>query len=251
MGRRASFSGGEIPALPLTLVGGVHGDERGFTRTLRFLQTFQPDLVLVELSPYGKVFRERHQRALQRKLNENLAIAAGNTNLTYREALTHSQIRPIRRQLALPFEYRAARRFSRTTGNPFLLIDYSPFSRRLIGQWPELLSIANLSLLLTLPRDTRSTPDRTYDLAARTIRQTRPPMPNCPQHAGSGADVLWSEREQFLAARVRSALERFRPSRAVYLGGWQHLTAEGRFPSLRLLLGLEKTPAYLLDRGFL
>lgn len=232
-------------------MGSVHGDERGFRHTVGFLYSFQPDLVLVELSPYGKVFRERHQRALQQKLKENLAIATGNTNLTFREALTHPEIKAIRRQLALPFEHRAARRFCQNTGSPLVLVDYSPFSRRMIRHWPELLSSGNLSSLLTLPEGNRPAPATTYELAARTIREEHPWLVNCLESHSSDPDSLWQKRERFMAARIGSALKRFRPRRAVYLGGWQHLTIGGSFPSLRELLGLEHASCCLLDRGFI
>ena len=103
--------------LPLILVGGVHGDRHGFRRTLHFLETFQPDLVMVELSPFGKAFRDRNRRTLQQTFAHNLLLAARHVHLSLREALLHPEIKVIRRQLALPFEYRAALRFVRNTGN--------------------------------------------------------------------------------------------------------------------------------------
>lgn len=232
-------------------MGSVHGDERGFVRTLRFLNSFQPDLVLVEFSLYGKIFRDRHQHALQQSLSHNLAIAASNCGLTFRRALRHPQIKAIRRQLALPFEYRAALRFSQTTGSPLVLVDYSPFSRRMIRHWPELLSSGNLRSLLALPEGNRPSPAITYELAARTILKKYPTIASCIEYHNSSTNSLRQKRERFMAARIRSALKQFGPRRAVYLGGWQHLTLGGNLPSLRELLGLEQAPGFLLDRGLL
>ena len=234
-----------------TLAGTVHSDERGFERALYFLSSFQPDLVFVELSPYAKVFRDRHQCTLQRTLNFNLKIAAKDCGLTLREALRHPEIRAVRRQLALPFEYRAARRFSEATGSMLSLVDYSPFSRKLIGLWPELLSPGNLALLLTLPRDSRVSTSRSYELAARIILKADPLMADLDESRNTDTSPFWEKRERFMAARIRSVLKKRVPRKAVYLGGWQHLTVGGSFPSLRELLGLEHTPGYLLDRGFL
>ncbi len=237
--------------MPLTLVGSVHGDERGFERTLGYLRSFQPDLVLVELSPYGKVFRSRHQCALQRTLNHNLALAARHAGLTFRRALHHPEIKAIRRQLALPFEYRAARRFSQETGSRMSLVDYSPFSRKMIEPWQELLAAHNLASLLVLPEDSRLSPAQIYDLAARNIRKAHPWLGSLAGNASADADPLWEKRERFMAARIRSALKRFAPRKAVYLGGWQHLITGGAFPSLRELFEIELTRCYLLDQGFL
>jgi hypothetical protein len=238
--------------IPLpTLAGSVHSDERGFERALHFLNSFQPDLVFVELSPYAKVFRDRHQHTLQRTMNLNLKTAAKNCGLTLREALRHPEIRALRRQLTLPFEYRAARRFSEATGSMLSLVDYSPFSRELIWLWPELLSPGNLALLLTLPRDNRLSPSRIYELAARAIRRADPWTADLAASRNPDTSPFWEKRERFMADRIRSVLKRRVPRKAVYLGGWQHLTVGGSFPSLRELLGLEHTPGYLLDRGFL
>jgi len=230
--------------LPLILVGGVHGDRHGFRRTLHFLETFQPDLVLVELSPFGKAFRDRNRRTLQQTFAHNLLLAARHVHLSLREALLHPEIRSIRRQLALPFEYRAARRFVRNTGNRLALVDSSLFSRRMIAHWPELISSSNLSSLLLLAPDTRPTPAQTYERAAQLICQELTP----PAFTG---ERRWQKREQFLAARIRSALRETAPWRAAYLGGWQHLTGAGPAPTLRELLGLDRHSCWLLDRGFL
>lgn len=233
-------------------MGGVHGDKRGLVRTLRFLHSFQPDLLLVELSPYGKAFRERHQRALLKTLAQNLIIAAMSSHVSLREALLHPEITAIRRQIALPFEYRAARRYAQFADSPLLLVDYSSFSRRMISHWPELLSAQNLSSLLTLDTNLRHAPAATYDLAARAIQQAQPSLADGFGCNCSSANPLWKTRERFLAARMRAALKRFGPRRAVYLGGWQHLTTGGNFPSLRVLLQLaQEAPVYLLDRGYL
>ena len=121
----------------LILVGAVHGDDRGFVRTARFLDSFQPDFIFVELSPYAKTFRERNQLTLQRTLSENLRIVSKQRGLLFKDALTHPEIKAIRRQLSLPHEYRAARHFVRATASGLALVDYSPLSRRMIQLWPE------------------------------------------------------------------------------------------------------------------
>ncbi len=236
--------------LPLILVGGVHGDQHGFRRTLHFLETFQPDLVLVELSPFGKAFRDRNRRTLQQTFAHNLLLAARHVHLSHREALLHPEIKSVRRQLALPFEYRAARRFVRNTGNRLALVDSSLFSRRMIAHWPELISSSNLSSLLLSP-DTRPTPAQTYEWAARHICQGLNPLAFTGERWWQTRDPLWQRREQFLATRIRSALRETAPSRAAYLGGWQHLTGTGPYPTLRELLGLDRNSCWLLDRGFL
>jgi hypothetical protein len=255
--RSASIGETTAPANPLQdhpgliLVGTVHGDHRGFLRIMRFLQSFHPDLILVELSPYAKTYRDRNQVTLLRTLSQNLRIAAKQCGLLCKDALIHPEIEAIGRQLALPFEYRAARRFSRATGSCLALVDYSRFSRRMIRLWPELLTTENLASLLRLPRDGRPALTETYDLAARTIRAERLPIADIIESNDDQPDALWEKREHHLAASIRGLLQNHHPEKAVYLGGWRHLAQGGNFPSLRELLEIEASQCYLLDRGFL
>jgi hypothetical protein len=235
----------------LTLVGTVHGDHQGFERTACLLRLLQPDLVIVELSPYARAFRDSNQVSLQRTLKQNLRAAAGGCSLPFRHALTHPEIKAIRRQLVLPFEYRAARRFSQASGSNLSLVDYSPFSRKMIKLWPEMLSSRNLAFLLSLPRDVRPPVTKTYDWAAGSIRGEVPSPAGLVERADADTDLLWEHRERRMAYLIRSILHSIRPLRAVHLGGWQHLAVGGNFPSLRELLGIELGHCCLLDRGFL
>jgi hypothetical protein len=235
----------------LTLVGTVHSDDRGFARIVRFLDSFQPDLIFVELSPYAKAFRDRNQATLQRTLNRNLRVAAGKCRLLFREALTHPEIKAIRRQLSLPLEFRAARRFSQATGSRLFLVDYSPFSRKLIALWPDLLASENLASLLSLPRNARPEVARIYDLAAQSILGAGSSAAGLVATDDDEPDRCWEKRERHLADTIFSHLHDHRPSKAVYLGGWLHLSIGGSLPSLRELLKIGLSQCTLLDRGCL
>jgi hypothetical protein len=235
----------------LTLVGTVHADDQGFSRTECLLRSLQPDLFLVELSPYGKTFRSSNQVVMQEVLDRNLRVAAEKCRLPFKDALTHPEIKAVRRQIVLPFEYRAAWRYSRARGTELLLVDFSSFSRRMISSWPEMLSSENLATLLSLPRDSRLAITKAYDFAERGLRGESPTMACIAETSDPETDPFWNKRERHMAGAIRSALRKRRPMRPVYLGGWQHLTVGGRFPSLRELLGIDLRQCYLLDRGLL
>jgi hypothetical protein len=235
----------------LTLVGTIHADPHGFARTQSLLRSLQPDLVLVELSPYGKTYRTSNQLLPQEILTRNLKDAAVECGLPFKHALTHPEIKAVRRQITLPFEYRAAWRYSRDSGTELILVDFSPFSHKLISSWSEMLSSANLALLLSLPRDCRLTMTRAYDLAAMSIRQEGSTMAQPADMNDPETDSLWKKRERHMAGRILSALRRCRSITPLYLGGWEHLAVGGRFLSLRELLGIDLRKCYLLDRGFL
>ena len=154
----------------------------------------------------------------------------------------HPEIKAIRRQLALPF---------RVPGRPSLLAS----NRKPHGpgglfplQPQDDRAMAGTALgpksglAPCSSRKTAAFPrPEIYELAARTIRKAHPWLGSLARkRPAPSADPLWEKRERFMAARIRSALKRFAPRKAVYLGGWQHLTVGGAFPSLRELLGLEQ-----------
>lgn len=236
----------------LILVGTVHADPSGFRRTFTFLHALRPDLVLVELSPYGLAFRIKNQRLTHNTLNTNLRIAAESVGVPYRQALRHPEITAIKRQVSLPFEYRAARTYARKTSTPLFLVDYSPFSRRFISQWPEMISIGNLRTLLSLPGDFRSSVSTQYNLAYRSLQSKCDSLElELARYRFAKEEDIHEKREVFIARLIRRVLEREHPRLPVYLGGWEHLMETYKSMRLRNLLKVDSCDCYLLDRGFL
>jgi hypothetical protein len=121
----------------------------------------------------------------------------------------------------------------------------------MIQLWPELLTSENLASLLQLPRDGRPEVARIYDLAARSIHGETRRRAGVVESEDDEPDSLWEKRERHLANAIRSTMRNLHPAKAVYLGGWRHLTPGGRFPSLRELLDIDISQCVLLDRGFL
>lgn len=232
----------------LLLVGTVHHDPAGFRRVHRLLRAYRPGVVLVEISPYSLAYRREHHRTLQKDLASNIAAAAARAGVEPREAAMRPRVAAVRRQMRLPFEYRAAEAFSRETGARLHAVDDSEFSRKWIETWSELISVKNLEVLLSLPGTSRPAA-RAYAEAARRIRGEELLTYRELREWSDEDEELWRARESLLARNIVTALEDTRSERAVYLGGWQRLIVGGRFPSLRELLGLEASKCLLLDRA--
>jgi hypothetical protein len=154
----------------------------------------------------------------------------------------------IRRQIALPFEFRASYEYARSQNKWFLLIDRSDFSVRLLAHWSDLLSVSNVAFLLTHPA---SGEPRTAMSHYRRARRLVYPIPSqtsaMTDVADGGAESHWLEREYSLAERIRSAVAAIVPSRCVYVGGWEHLRYQVEPLSLRRLLGVTSGQCHLLD----
>lgn len=228
----------------LVLVGTIHSDPQGYRRTRRLLERHSPDLIFVELSPYGLRYRQDNGSALWRTFSENLRLAARRLAVEPPKARRHRRIDAIARQIKLPFEYRAAAAYASRRGATVIAADSSEFSRQWIETWAELISAQNLEILLTMD----STPDpvsRQYDTAARLIRGDVP----APGTLSDKDFSLWQDREEGLARNIRTGLFRNNPVRPLYIGGWMHLMSHGRLRSIRDLLGISLTRCFLLDRG--
>jgi hypothetical protein len=232
----------------LGLLGTVHGDPRGCKRLQRFLQGFKPDLLLVELSPFAWAIRKTYRHSLHRTLSENIRQAARVSNLDWRQAFAHPEVQAIRRQIAMPFEFRASHHYARTNNKWMVLIDRSDFSVALVSHWSELLSITNLTLLLSLPATRkRQSVANQYRRAHRLVHSPPPETDIPPRSAFGWPEGRWLDREFSLAERIRSIIDAIVPARCVYVGGWEHLGNLADPPSLRSILGVCVEQCHLLN----
>ena len=98
----------------LTLVGVVHRDPRGRALLAQVLDRLRPDLITLQLSPYALRFRRGRAAAVLAELDRNLVRAAADLGLSAAAAAAHGAVRCLRAQLAVPFEFLAAREYART-----------------------------------------------------------------------------------------------------------------------------------------
>jgi hypothetical protein len=226
----------------LILLGTVHCDPKGFSRTRNFLEQYRSDLVLVEISPFGLKFRKEHSRELRKTFLERLRTISSKLQIEFSRAIKHVQITSILCQISMPFEYRASASYAKRTGIDLIGVDYCDFSRRWIETWQEMISAENIERLLELERAGQPVCSLYAQAAGRISGEpfrpeTRPADP-----------LLWQEREEHMAYEITSALKRFNPVRPVYIGGWWHLCRGTSIKTVRELLGIEAASCRLLDR---
>jgi len=228
-------------------MGTVHSDPDGFRRLTRWLEVLQPDLILVELSPYGRLFRRRRQREYQKSLAENLRRAAQLTGITLRHAFEHPEIDAIRRQICYPFEYRAARSFAALRKIPLALVDHSPFSMRCILQWPTLIAVDNLVHLLRMPVS-RPPIEKQYRQAQEWLQGRDPTRSYQDLNPLDEETLHWDRRERYMADQIGFRLRAGRTLRPLFVGGWLHLASGPKRATLRSLLLLARTQCLLLSK---
>lgn len=230
----------------LTCIGTVHYDPAGYTLLKRFLDHLQPDLILLELSPYGRRYRRRHQRDLLRGLLENLKIATEQVGVTLRQALKNPEIAAIRRQLSLPYEYRAARSYARLRGASLRLVDASSFSMQWILQWTSLVKTENLFQLLRAP-SRRISVQESYRIAQEALQDQDFRKAWLHSRIASNTNSGFENiREQTMANRISMHIAFRRPRVPIFIGGWAHLVGGIERKTLRTLLSLSPSQCRLL-----
>jgi hypothetical protein len=219
----------------LILIGTVHGDPRGQARAEKLLYHLRPDLVTVEISPFSLRYRLQHGRGWQRQLAAALAEMPAGVE-------RHLAIQRLAAQVALPFEVRAVRDYSRRVNVPWRPLDLGFLSRRHLPRYEtELLSPANLEALLA------TADGELQDYVAGEFHRARQVLSGAPRRRiFPGPPETW-RRERFLARRLRRLVSRHR--RVVHLGGWEHLVAWEDAPGLWRDLADLKPRRVLLDEA--
>lgn len=231
------------PMAGLSLVGTFHADPGGYRRTCRILEILRPDVTAVEVSPFALAFRIRHRSFLLKRLQRSVATAAERLGMPRNQALGHPHIRRLFRQIAIPYEWRAAQAHRRAHGVPCYPVDSSRLSQRLLAHWPQLLSPANLTVLLTLPGDPDPSADHVYRQAAWTVQAG---AVSAPPPSGAWPTIFW-ERERHLEVQIRAILTTLKPRHLVYLGGWEHLRIQEDPATVRRRLQDLQPRCLLLD----
>jgi hypothetical protein len=137
----------------------------------------------------------------------------------------HLAIQRLAAQVALPFEVRAAREYSRRLNVPWRPLDLGFLSRRHLPRYAtELLSQANLEALLA------TADGELEDFVAGEFRRARQAWAGAPRRRILPRVPETWRRERFLSRRLRGLASRYR--RVVHLGGWEHLLTWEDSPGL-------------------
>ena len=193
-----------------------HGDPHCREKILAFLGEYQPEIILLEVSPFALLFRltlGRVYLALLRRRISRLGPSspAGLENLI--------------RYLSLPREYRAVQEHCRKTRCRYRLVDSSLFSLLHLRKAHKILSWENLRM----HREFREDPFQQERTMARRILQDGDDLLRKIKLDAFRRDDLLQRRERILIRRVGNELRRNPGKRLCYIGGWEHLMedAEG------------------------
>ena len=232
----------------LFLIGTVHHDPRGYKKLYALLSALKPDLITLELSPYGRGFRTKNQKRFSRRLLSLYKKAFGvnpHHDVSPESGLLPSPVQSLVDILNYPFEFLAARDYAHTCRVPFYCIDLSSVSRqKMLMLKQEAFSINNISALLTLPdKNLQESVDLCYK-KAHNIWQAE----NVCKKAAVTQHAADMKREKHMSRRIKNLARRHPDKKLVHIGGWEHFTENAGCTTMyELLRGLAPERMLLTD----
>ena len=199
---------------PLLMIGTVHRDPRGKGKLLGLLRKEQPSMVSVEISPYGRFFRDQKSAALRATLRENLRRIHREEGRPWREVLSHSAIQGIFLLLKKPYEWQAATAYASETGIALQDIDLSQVSEEKLSHLSDIVSLENLRSLLRLSLPSLSEQVENHYRRARFL------FSHPPSVWLKSRD--WEERESIMAQKIRRLFLQAEGKKLAHIGGWEH-----------------------------
>ncbi len=123
----------------LVMLGTIHRDKEGAPLLSRWLDYLKPDVITLEFSRYGMMFRKTHGTALRARLDALAAKTGLGAEPSSREAL-----RALHDYIELPYEYTETSQYADRLSIPLHLVDLDLFSYINLRSMDELLDEKNM-----------------------------------------------------------------------------------------------------------
>lgn len=189
------------------MLGIIHGDARNDTVVKKWMDDVRPDVITLELSPYGLAFRQEKGRAYMKRID---AICRKLQSEGY--SCTSDDLRSFYSYVSVPREFEIARDYCAVNGSDLYLVDMGLFSYMKLKKIDELISEENIRK--NLIEDSGGRPNGQKVLAGLYFR------------SGVSAFQYTDEmalRDRFMSRRITVLMRRFIGKRILHITGWQHL----------------------------
>ncbi len=207
----------------ITFLGVSHIDPDGYVRLITALEELRAEVILLEVSPFSLLFRSTIGR---------LYLSIFKHRLKAMNITPSAELSIAGKYLSIPWEYHASKDWARRWGAKIILIDVSRFSFLRLLRAHELITRKNIKILSEISTDRLGEERR---IAGKIFKGDG--LLAGIKAAGLAGDPALAEREKILAARTRSAMEKFREKRIVYVGGWEHCIEDVTGRTLYSIIG--------------
>ena len=204
----------------LVMLGTIHRDREAGALLSEWLDYLKPDVITLEFSRYGMLFRKAHASALRARLDALLAKIALHPEPSRRKA-----VQALYDYIELPYEYTETSRYADHCGIPLHLLDVDLFSHMHLRKIDELMDEENLRTWFSdhAPPDNEVDKERAlarlfFDKGIRTFEYTE--------------EMLIRDKQ--VKEQLLLLARHYQGKRIVHVCGWRHCADQQNiFDSLR------------------
>jgi hypothetical protein len=194
----------------LIMLGTIHRDREGAGHLSRWLDNLRPEVITLEFSPYGMMFRRTHSAALRVKVDALVAEIERKG-----EPVSRSALDALYDYIEFPYEYTITSQYAEKVGIPFHLLDPGVFSYMKLQKMDELLDPENIK---TWFREQESA-----DHGVQKERALARMFFEDGTKTFSYSDEMLV-RDRYIKDRLVLLMRQHQGKRILHICGWQHLS---------------------------
>jgi hypothetical protein len=200
----------ELALARFVMLGVIHRDKEGAPLLSKWLDYLKPDVITLEFSRYGMMFRKRHGAALRARLDA-LAARMG----LGAEPSSKGALETLHDYIELPYEYSETSQYADRLGIPLHLVDLNLFSYINLRSMDELLDEKNVRTwfgghkkLAGEVEKARALARLFFDKGIKTFSYT---------------DEMLT-RDRHVKDKLAHLARHYQGKRVLHVCGWQHLS---------------------------
>ncbi len=208
------------------MLGVIHRDHEGPGLLASWLESVEPEVISVEFSQYGLLFRQRYGQYYRAKIEESTAVLERAEGECVKAALTD--------YFSLPYEYTVPEEYGSRRSVPVYLVDVDFFSYQKLKEVENLVSSANVSKLRAGDGNNGVAAERT--LARLALQKNL---------AVASYDEEMYIRDRCMSDRISLLARYHKGKRFLHICGWRHLK-----DPCGLYENLKPVKAFIYDTAF-
>jgi len=194
----------------LVMLGTIHRDREGSDHLARWLDNLRPEVITLEFSLYGMMFRRTHRETMRAKVDALVAEMERRG-----ERVSRSALEALYDYIEFPYEYTLTSQYAEEVGIPLHLLDPGVFSYVKLQKMDELLDPENIRTWFREEESDDHTVQKERVLARMFFEDGTKTF--------SYNDEMLV-RDRYIKDRLLLLMRQHQGKRILHVCGWQHLS---------------------------
>lgn len=198
----------EVSPCAFYMLGIIHRDRRNDELLGKWIDALTPEVITLELSPYGLAFRQAMGKAYRRRIDDIVRSLEGEGH-----PCLSGEVEDLYAYVDVPREFTIADEYCRRSGARLYPVDMDLFSWMKLREIDELINRTNV--------------EKSVAFRAREGRGAENVLASLYFRSGVSAFSYTDEmalRDGFMCRGIGALTKRFSGKRFLHIGGWRHLT---------------------------